>query len=1196
VTSLSPNNGSSLGGFQIFINGTAFTGATAVKFGSTAATSFNVGVDGTFITAVAPAGTGTVDVTVTTPAGTSAINAASKFTYSTAASAPTVTSISPTTGIASGGTFVTITGTNFTGATAVKFGAALAPSSTVISATQITAIAPSGVGGSTVDVTVTTPTGTSATSAADQFSYVGPPTITSISPNSGAPGGSTTVTIIGTNFESSIDPVQKVRFGSIDAPSFVRNSATQITAISPAGAGTVDVTVFTNGGVISATSAADRFTYSGTVPLITSISPNSGPIAGGANVTITGVNFTGATAVRFGSTNAALFTVNSAASITATSPAGSAGAVDITVTTPAGTSPTNAADQFTYGAATSAPTVTSISPTTGIASGGTFVTITGTNFTGATAVKFGAALAPSSTVISATQITAIAPSGVGGSTVDVTVTTPTGTSATSAADQFSYVGPPTITSISPNSGAPGGGTTVTIIGTNFESSIDPVQKVRFGSIDAPSFIRNSATQITAISPAGAGIVDVTVFTNGGVISATSAADRFTYSGTVPSVTSVSPNSGPVTGGTSVTISGANFTGAAVVRFGGTAATLFTVSSATSITAISPAGNASTVDITVTTPGGTSATSATDQFNYSMIVATVAVTSSLNPSMSGQSVTFTATVSTSAGVPTGNVTFKDGATVLGTGTLSSGTAALSTAALAIGTHSITATYSGDSNFAASISPVLVQTISQTATTTTITSSLNPSEIGKSVTFTASVSSASGVPTGIVAFKDGAGVLGTATLSGGMAALSTSSLTLGSHNITANYVGVANFAASVSGTLIQAVNTPADSLKLRALQVLVTPVVGQVSGQAVSSAVDSAISEAFSGSGALVTPNSNGVRFNFAGDPDGDITASTPRASDPFSSATGSFGSGRGLGSPLLRTASVSHVDDTFGALPHAGPTTTPPPSVTEPKDWFGWAEVRGATLDHWGSLTATPAAAMLYGSQVNLLAGLSRKLTPNFLIGVLGGYETFDYRSDALLGRLKGDGWTVGSYVGWMITTGIRFDAAVAYSGIGYDGSAGTASGSFAGNRRLVASGLTGTYQTYGIRVEPSARVYALWEHENAYTDTLGTLQTARDFATGRASGGVKLSYPVAWSATISFAPYFGVYGDYYFNSDSAGAPAAAAIPFIVLDGWSARAVGGLTATFDNGAQLAVGGERSGIGGNFSLWTYRARASVPFGAR
>ena len=111
------------------------------------------------------------------------------------------------------------------------------------------------------------------------------------------------------------------------------------------------------------------------------------------------------------------------------------------------------------------------------------------------------------------------------------------------------------------------------------------------------------------------------------------------------------------------------------------------------------------------------------------------------------------------------------------------------------------------------------------------------------------------------------------------------------------------------------------------------------------------------------------------------------------------------------------------------------------------------------------ASLLSGDQVNLLAGVTRKLTPNFLIGVLGGYETFDYRSDALQGRLKGDGWTVGSYLGWMLAPNIRFDAAFAYSGIGYDGSAGTASGQFGGQRWLLSSGLTGTYQGWGLQIE-----------------------------------------------------------------------------------------------------------------------------------
>ncbi|RYF90650.1 MAG: tandem-95 repeat protein, partial [Caulobacteraceae bacterium] len=143
------------------------------------------------------------------------------------------------------------------------------------------------------------------------------------------------------------------------------------------------------------------------------------------------------TAVSFGGAAATGFTINSATQITATAPAGAAGTIDIRVTTVGGTSATSAADQFTWVAA---PMVTSISPTAGPVSGGTTVTITGTGFSGATAVTFGATAATGFTVNSATQITASAPAGTG--TVDIRVTTTGGTSATSAADQFTWVAAP----------------------------------------------------------------------------------------------------------------------------------------------------------------------------------------------------------------------------------------------------------------------------------------------------------------------------------------------------------------------------------------------------------------------------------------------------------------------------------------------------------------------------------------------------------------------------------------------------------------------------------------------------------------------------------------------------------------------------------------------------------------------------------
>jgi IPT/TIG domain len=341
---------------------------------------------------------------------------------------------------------------------------------------------------------------------------------------------------------------------------------------------------------------------SANLPTVTNLSPSAGPVGGGTSVTITGTNFTGATAVKFGANSATSFTVNSATSITAVSPTGT-GTVDVTVSTPAGTSATGVADQFSYG---SSPTVTNVNPSAGPESGGTSVTVTGTNFTGATAVKFGSTGAASFVVNSATSITAVSPAGTG--TVDVTVSTPAGTSATSSADQFGYAPPPAVTNVNPNAGPESGGTSVNVTGTNLTGAT----AVKFGAANAASFTVNSATSITAVSPAGTGTVDVTVSTAGGT-SATGTGDQFSYV-PPPTVTNVNPNAGPLVGGTAVTITGTNLTGATGVRFGSTSATSFTVNSATSISAVSPVGTG-TVDVTVSTVGGTSATGTADQFSY-----------------------------------------------------------------------------------------------------------------------------------------------------------------------------------------------------------------------------------------------------------------------------------------------------------------------------------------------------------------------------------------------------------------------------------------------------------------------------------------------------------------------------------------------------------------------------------------------------
>jgi len=170
-----------------------------------------------------------------------------------------------------------------------------------------------------------------------------------------------------------------------------------------------------------------------------------------------------------------------------------------------------------------------------------------------------------------------------------------------------------------------------------------------------------------------------------------------------------------------------------------------------------------------------------------------IASNLNPSRFGEVVTFTATVTT-GGSPTGTVTFKSGAATLGTVALTGNTASLSTSALTTGTHVITAIYSGDATFKTSTSPGLKQVVSKALTTVSLTSSPNPSALGQSVTFTATVSSSAGVPTGTVTFKKGAMTLGPATLSSGVATFATSNLPAGSSTITVNYGGATNYSPS------------------------------------------------------------------------------------------------------------------------------------------------------------------------------------------------------------------------------------------------------------------------------------------------------------------------------------------------------------------------------------------------------------------
>jgi alpha-tubulin suppressor-like RCC1 family protein len=257
------------------------------------------------------------------------------------------------------------------------------------------------------------------------------PSVSSVSPSSGPAPGGTSVTISGANLAEA----SAVDFGASEAGSFVVNSSSSITAVAPAGSGTVDVTVTTPVGT-SAVSAADRFGYL-PAPAITKVKLNKGPAEGGTSLTITGSNLTGATSVDFGASPAASFTVSSATSITAVSPAATTGVVDITVSTPSGTSAISTHDRFTYGA----PTITGLSPNAGPVAGGTSVTITGSGFaigTSATAFLFGKAPASSVSCSSTSTCLLLTPAAKAG-TVDVKATVAKKNSVKSPpADQFTY--------------------------------------------------------------------------------------------------------------------------------------------------------------------------------------------------------------------------------------------------------------------------------------------------------------------------------------------------------------------------------------------------------------------------------------------------------------------------------------------------------------------------------------------------------------------------------------------------------------------------------------------------------------------------------------------------------------------------------------------------------------------------------------
>lgn len=474
-----------------------------------------------------------------------------KFYSVTIAAVPAVTGVSPTWGASVGGTSVVITGSGFTGANAVRFGATSA-SFVVNSDTQITATSPPGYDG-TLDITVAVAAGgTSATSAASQFTYVSPPEIPVIvTPANGAtlnttlPVFSGSAGLTGANKTITIY-VDGVSIGTVLADASSNWSKTAPTALSE-GPHTVYATSTNAQGLVSYPSATNSFTVDTLPPPAPVIlSPANGATIASATPSYSGTSEANATVtVLVDGSPVGTTTANAGGSWSFAQPttlSEGVHSVRARATDYAGNTGSDSATRaFTVDTIPpTAPNVTE--PANGATTGSTTPRIAGGGpaFTTIRVYVDGAQVASTtSDALGGWAVVVMSSLSYGAHTVHAVAIDPAGnTSSSSATNTFTVQALPSVTALSPSQGPASGGTTVTVTGTGFSGATS----VSFGGASATGFTVNSATQITATAPTGSGTVNVTVTTAAGA-SATGSGNQFTYID-APTVSAVSPAMAP----------------------------------------------------------------------------------------------------------------------------------------------------------------------------------------------------------------------------------------------------------------------------------------------------------------------------------------------------------------------------------------------------------------------------------------------------------------------------------------------------------------------------------------------------------------------------------------------------------------------------------------------------------------------------
>lgn len=585
ITSLSQVVGPVTGGTQLTLNGFGLNAnATVTIGGATCAYDSSNGTSLTCTTSAHAAGVVSVQLTNVDTTTTTASNA---FTYQ-----PVVSSIAPANGPVTGHTDVTIEGDGFVaGQTTVVVGGVTCGVGEVLSATELTCTTgeTTAAGAANVAVSVNQAVGT----LTNGFTYQ--PVVSSVSPVYGPVTGGTNITIEGAGFVEGAT----VYFGSAQCVDVRIESATSLSCQTPANpSGSVDVDVTING---AQGGIANAFTYN---PVIDSLTPTVGPVSGGTEVTINGAGFEADAVITVGGASCAYNSVAGDGTwLKCTTAAHAAGSADVAVTNP-NTTTVTASGAFTY-----RPVITVVDPTGAPLTGGTTITITGAGFiSGQTQVLIGSVPCINVDVSGDTSLTCSDGAASSAGVVDVTVTV--NSASVVLADAFTYQ--PVVTSVLPLQGSAAGGTTVTITGLGFANTDLTVD---FGG--AACAVDSSETTPTTIecttAAHAAGLVDLTVSVNGaqGVLD-----DAYTYQ---PQITSLSVTSGPVTGGTEVTISGAGFATGATVSFGGSACAVSSIAgNGNSVVCTTSAHAHGAVDVVVTNTNGTTTTS-TAAFTYQPII-------------------------------------------------------------------------------------------------------------------------------------------------------------------------------------------------------------------------------------------------------------------------------------------------------------------------------------------------------------------------------------------------------------------------------------------------------------------------------------------------------------------------------------------------------------------------------------------------